>query len=79
MSDAATPDPAFLADLAQAKMPFGKYSGRYLTDLPEAYLCWFQRQGWPRGKLGEQLAAMLEIKMNGLEPLVREVRKVLES
>ena len=75
MGDLA-PDPAFLTELAQARMPFGKYRGRWLTDLPEAYYAWFQRKGWPTGRLGEQLAAMHEIKINGLEYLVREVRKL---
>lgn len=60
-----------LIELANAKMPFGKYAGRYLVDLPESYILWFKQQGWPEGVLGERLRAMEEIKVNGLESLVR--------
>jgi uncharacterized protein (DUF3820 family) len=52
-------------------MPFGKYSGRYLVDLPETYVLWFKQKGYPDGKLGEQLRAIEEIKTNGLEYLLR--------
>jgi uncharacterized protein (DUF3820 family) len=64
------PDPTVLLDLARARMPFGKYQGRPLIRLPEAYLVWFTRSGLPPGKLGQQLALALELKTNGLEPLV---------
>lgn len=52
-------------------MPFGKYKGRKLLELPEPYLVWFHQQGFPQGKLGEQLAMMYEIKLNGLESMLR--------
>ena len=58
-----------LLELAAMKMPFGKYAGRLLIDLPEPYVVWFARQGFPRGKLGEMLAVVHEIKINGLEYL----------
>jgi uncharacterized protein (DUF3820 family) len=61
--------------LAYAVMPFGKYAGRYLTDLPESYMLWFKGQGYPKGKLGDQLRAVEEIKTNGLEPLLTELRQ----
>ncbi|MCF1427696.1 MAG: DUF3820 family protein [Shewanella sp.] len=48
-------------------MPFGKYQGRKLLMLPERYLVWFHAQGFPEGKLGQQLALVYEIKLNGLE------------
>ena len=51
-------------------MPFGKYAGRRLFHLPEPYLVWFNKQGFPEGKLGQQLALMYEIKLNGLESIV---------
>ena len=56
-------------------MPFGKYKDRYLVELPESYLIWFSRQGFPEGKLGRMLASILEIKMNGLEKLLVPLRK----
>jgi uncharacterized protein (DUF3820 family) len=52
-------------------MPFGRFEGTRLIDLPEPYLVWFYREGFPRGRLGERLALMHEIKVNGLEKLVR--------
>jgi len=56
-------------------MPFGKYKDRYLSDLPETYLVWFSREGFPVGKLGRMLASMLEIKVNGLEKLLVPLRR----
>ncbi|WP_046745894.1 DUF3820 family protein [Kordia zhangzhouensis] len=64
-----------LVELAHAKMPFGKYKGRYLVNLPEAYLIWYRQKGFPKGKLGQQLEQMLDIKINGLEPLIRNIQK----
>lgn len=69
-------EPEVLRELVRAKMPFGRFQGQPLYTLPEAYLVWFSRQGFPPGKLGRQLALMLEIKHNGLtsllDPLIRE-------
>ena len=59
-----------LVDLANARMPFGKYEGKLLIELPEHYLVWYQNKGFPKGKLGSQLAQMVEIKVNGLEKLI---------
>lgn len=59
-----------LLALAEMKMPFGKYQGRYLAHLPESYLVWFKQNGFPPGKLGRQLELMYEIKLNGLEQLI---------
>lgn len=64
-----------LIELAHYRMPFGKFKGRYLVELPESYLIWFQRTGFPQGKLGDLLKAMLEIKINGLEGLIRKIQK----
>jgi uncharacterized protein len=63
-----------LIKLANYKMPFGKYAGRYISELPEAYIIWFRNQGFPKGELGEFLTEMLEIKANGLEYLLRKIR-----
>jgi uncharacterized protein (DUF3820 family) len=64
-----------LTELANTRMPFGKYKDRFLIDLPDAYLVWFARRGFPEGKLGRMLAAVMEIKVNGLESLLRPLRR----
>ncbi len=63
-------DSGMLIELVRVKMPFGKYKGRVLSDLPVAYLEWFERKGFPSGKLGMQLKTLYEIKLNGLEYLL---------
>ena len=68
-------DHAQLLELAEMKMPFGKYSGRRLIDLPEAYVVWFAQKGFPKGKLGAMLAIVYEIKVNGLEYLFEPLRR----
>lgn len=65
-----------LLKIAHAKMPFGKYKGRYLSDLPEPYLVWFSQKGFPEGKLGEMLAVVYEMKANGLEYLLKKIRRL---
>jgi hypothetical protein len=52
------------------QMPYGKYAGRKLLNLPEPYLVWFHRNGFPEGQLGEQLALIYEVKLNGLEKML---------
>lgn len=69
------PNKQKLIELAHYRMPFGKYEGRYLVDLPESYLTWFHQKGFPDGKLGKLLRSMHEIKVNGLEPLIRRIQK----
>ncbi|MDM1379490.1 DUF3820 family protein [Myroides marinus] len=64
----------YLVELAHTKMPYGKYEGRYLIDLPEHYIVWYHSKGFPKGKLGEQLGLIYELKLNGLEPLIRNIR-----
>ncbi len=63
-----------LIELANATMPFGKYQGRPLMKLPEEYLLWFEKKGWPPGKLGQHMAMMLELKVEGLETLLEPIR-----
>lgn len=63
-----------LIDLAHAKMPFGKYEGKYLIDLPEYYIIWCANKGFPAGKLGLQMQQVQELRLNGLESLIRNIR-----
>ncbi|OHB32862.1 MAG: hypothetical protein A2X84_03080 [Desulfuromonadaceae bacterium GWC2_58_13] len=67
-------NPEALLELAAARMPFGKYEGWLLIDLPESYVVWFAGQGFPEGRLGRQLRAVHEIKVNGLEYLFDPLR-----
>ena len=64
-------DKELLKQAINTKMPFGKYAGRRLIELPEPYLVWFNQQGFPDNKLGQQLALMYEVKLNGLEGMLR--------
>lgn len=68
-------DKTFLIKLAHTKMPYGKYEGRYLIDLPEYYLVWYSNKGFPKGKLGDMLLQVYELKINGLEHLIRTIQK----
>ena len=65
-----------LLELVQHKIHFGKYKGWFLCDLPEAYLLWFKRNGFPKGKLGKQLELLLEMRMNGLEHLFPRLKQI---
>lgn len=67
-------NPQLLQELVTMQMPFGKYKGRLLCDLPESYLIWFHQQGWPPGKLGQLIATLYEIKLNGLEYLLQPLK-----
>ncbi|GGQ13773.1 hypothetical protein GCM10009411_12900 [Shewanella litoralis] len=64
-----------LLEAINQTMPFGKYAGRKLLQLPEPYLVWFHSKGFPEGKLGEQLALMYEVKLNGLEEMLQPLLK----
>jgi uncharacterized protein (DUF3820 family) len=64
-----------LIELAHTKMPFGKYKDRYLIDLPEYYVVWYSNKGFPNGLLGQQLQLVYELKLNGLEELIRNIKK----
>ena len=69
-------NPQILLEICEVKMPFGKYKGTILADLPISYLEWFMRNGgFPNGKLGMQLSTIYEIKLNGLTELLIPLRK----
>ena len=68
-------DPQDLLKLVSQSMPYGKYQGRLLADLPGHYLAWLARQGFPRGELGRLLALMHEIDHNGLNALLTPLRR----
>lgn len=68
-------NPEILLDIVNQKMPFGRYKGTIIANLPVSYLEWFQRKGFPAGKLGMMLHTMYEIKLNGLEDLLKPLRQ----
>ncbi|MFC1963030.1 DUF3820 family protein [Chloroflexota bacterium] len=68
-------DTKLLIDLVRIRMPFGKYKNRILCNLPEPYLVWLHRKGFPPGKIGMLLSALYEIKLNGLEYLLKPLMK----
>ncbi len=71
----ATPKSELLLELVQMKMPFGKHKGWILCNLPVSYLEWFNRKGFPAGKLGILLQTIYEIKLNGLEGLLEPLKR----
>jgi uncharacterized protein (DUF3820 family) len=68
-------NPEDLEKLVTREMPFGKYAGRLIADLPGSYLHWFERRGFPAGEIGRLLALMREIDHNGLKPLLEPLRR----
>ncbi|MGI9288497.1 MAG: DUF3820 family protein [Pseudomonadales bacterium] len=63
-----------LVDVANTSMPFGRYSGCVLIDLPEEYLLWFERREFPKGRLGYLMALCLEIRIHGAEGVVKPLK-----
>ena len=68
-------NPQDLERLVTREMPFGKYQGRLIADLPGPYLAWFARKGFPPGEIGRLLALMHELDHNGLAPLLQPLRQ----
>lgn len=68
-------DARFITAITSMKMPFGKYKGTVLCDLPVSYLEWFARKGFPPGKIGMLLSTVYEIKINGLDHLLQPLRR----
>ncbi len=75
MEEITGAQPELLLELVKMKMPFGKYKDTILCYLPISYLEWFNRKGFPKGKLGILLQTMYEVKMNGLESLLEPLKK----
>jgi len=73
--DIPQPNGEILLQLVSVKMPFGKYKDRLICDLPVSYLEWFQRKGFPKGRMGMLLQTIYEIKLNGLEDLLKPLKK----
>lgn len=69
-------DKQILMDLVTKTMPFGKYKGRILCDIPEHYLVWMHGKGFPEGKLGMWLHTLYEIRLNGLENILYELKEM---
>jgi uncharacterized protein len=74
-----TSNPSLLLDLVKIKMPYGKYKGYILCDIPEYYLVWLLSKGFPEGKLGMLLSTLYEIKLNGLEHLLVNLKKEIKK
>ncbi|MDH5036337.1 hypothetical protein EGI15_00045 [Chryseobacterium cucumeris] len=72
-------NPEILKEICVMKMPFGKYEGTVLVDLPISYLEWFNKNGMPKGKLGMQLSTVYEIKLNGLMDLLVPIRAAVRN
>ena len=68
------PKSKMLIQLATMRMPYGKYKGTLLCDLPEPYLSWYHAKGFPKGQMGQLLASIYEIKLNGLEYLFKPIK-----
>lgn len=73
------PDKKQLIELLEFKMPFGKYKDWIIMDLPEHYLVWFNQKGFPQGKLGELMNLAYEIRLNGLEGMVKSLKGKLNG
>ena len=65
-----------LVKLTKVSMPYGKYTGTLLIDLPEPYVVWFHSQGFPKGELGNLLGLLYEVKLNGLEDIIRPLKEM---
>jgi len=74
MSEIPVIDHKQLLELVKARMPFGKYEGWLIIDIPEDYLVWFASKGFPEGKVGRMMQAVYEFKLNGLDELFDPLR-----
>jgi uncharacterized protein (DUF3820 family) len=72
----SAPDARMLLDLTTERMPYGRYKDYFLCDLPEPYLVWMSHNGFPAGRMGIMLASLYEIKANGLDYMLRDIKKL---
>lgn len=79
MQELPLPNPNILKELFTTKMPFGKYKGRVIADLPTYYLEWFSAKGFPQGKIGMLLSTLFEIRTNGLSQLLEPIRQMVQK
>ena len=75
MENAQVPDPDILKNIVTMRMPFGKYKGTIICNMPVHYLEWYAKKGFPSGKLGMMLSTIYEIKINGLEYLLEPLKR----
>lgn len=68
-----------LMELVTTRMPYGKYEGRLLCDLPEPYLAWYHSKGFPKGKIGNLLGSVYEIKLNGMDKILRTLKQMAQN
>jgi uncharacterized protein (DUF3820 family) len=73
------PDGKILVEIVKMPMPFGKYKGTLLCDLPISYLEWMHQKGMPAGKLGMMLSTVFEIKINGLTEILHAVKNSVKA
>jgi uncharacterized protein (DUF3820 family) len=76
--ESVKPDSKILIEIVQTKMPFGKYKGTLISDLPVYYLEWLRNKGFPPGKMGMLLSSVYEIKINGLNSILSLVKTTLK-
>jgi uncharacterized protein (DUF3820 family) len=67
-----------LIELVTTRMPYGKFKGRLICDLPEFYLVWYRNKGFPDGKLGLLMGSIYEIKLNGLEHILKPIKEAVK-
>lgn len=65
-----------LIDIVQTRMPYGKYKGKLLCDIPVSYLEWMAKTGFPKNKIGNQLSTVFEIKTNGLSEIIDKLKRM---
>jgi uncharacterized protein (DUF3820 family) len=73
------PDSQILVDIILTRMPFGKYKGTFISEMPVHYLEWLKNKGFPPGKLGMMLSSVYEIKVNGLTSILTMVKNLLKQ